>query len=135
MRQSDSPVGDLQLESHQALVDTADLLHVEPAVLEALASEDEELIKDAKDDPVRDPRDGERLADLAHAAPGPSLQEREGVGVEEIATALWKSETVVGPDAVVEESEERSDPRPRPVAIVDAVPEPAPVFDELGVEP
>ncbi len=80
----------LEPEAHHRLVDRADLLHVERAVGDALAVEDEELLERAVDRAVGDKRRLDALVDLARAAAGTALEELEAVGVEEDAVALAK---------------------------------------------
>ena len=72
---SECSFGDLELEAHEALVDAADLLDVEPLVLEALPAEDQELIEDAEDTPslTRGTSSTRRLS----RRPRASLQGRE----------------------------------------------------------
>ena len=58
----------LEPEAHHRLVDRADLLHVERAVRDALAVEDEELFERAVDRAVGHERRLDALVDLARAA-------------------------------------------------------------------
>lgn len=46
--------GDFEAEAHHGLVNAADFLHVQGAVAEALAVEDEEVVQDAEESAVAD---------------------------------------------------------------------------------
>ena len=53
----DGPFGNVQLEAHHGLVNAADLFHVEIAVAEPFAVEDEQLGQNPVDNAVRHARD------------------------------------------------------------------------------
>ena len=78
----------LEPEAHHRLVDRADLLHVERAVGDALAVEDEELVEGAVDGAVGHEWRLDALVPLACFGGRTALKEREAVGVEEDAMAL-----------------------------------------------
>ena len=65
----DRPRGLLQAEAHHRLVDGADLLHVQRAVGEPLAVEDEQLFEHAEDDAVGHERRVEALVRVCAATP------------------------------------------------------------------
>ena len=110
----------LEPEAHHRLVDRADLLHVERAVGDALAVEDEQLLERAVDRAVGHERRLDALVDLARAAGGAALEEREAVGVEEDAVALGQPHRArLG--AVVDHAEEDEELRPGAVALVHRV--------------
>ena len=83
------PCGHLEVEAHHRLVDAADLLHVERAVAQPLAVEDEQVLEHAEDDAVGDARRLEcRSPRLSPSiALGPAFEERITVGIEQIALA------------------------------------------------
>ena len=51
------PLGDFELEAHDRLVDAADLFHVERAVAQAFAVEDEQVLRTRKSTPSATRRD------------------------------------------------------------------------------
>ena len=58
------PGGDFEAKAHHGLIDAADFLHVQGAVAEALAVEDEEVVQDAEESAVGDKGDtGCRMPD------------------------------------------------------------------------
>nr|WP_165251981.1 hypothetical protein [Paludisphaera soli] len=121
--------GHFQVEPHHRLVDRADLLDVERPVAQPLAVEDEQVLEHAEDDAVGDVRRGDRLAGPPLRAPGPPLQERVAVRVEQVALPRQELQPAV-PAAVVDQAEERQELRPRAVAVVHRVGVPAGILAE-----
>ena len=129
---------DLHAKAHDGLVHGTDLLHVEGAVGDALAVEDEELFEHPVDRAIRDegrldPPDG-----LPDPRPGVSaLQEREAIRVEQGAATLRQGDGAagaVGARSVVDETEQDEELRPCSEALVHGVRVQCVVFAQALVE-
>ena len=113
-------MGRLQPEAHHGLVDRTDLLHVEGTVGDPLAVEHQQLVEHTVDGAVRNQRWLDPFVDLPRAAGGTPFEEREPVGIEEVAVARRQMQPVrLG--AVVEQPEQHQELRPGAVPLVHRV--------------
>ena len=129
---------DLHPKAHDRLVHRADLLDVEGAVGDALAVEDEKLLKHPVHRPVRDEGRPDALDNLPDTSIGvPAFEEREPVRVEYGAATLRQGDGAagaVGARAVVNETEQDEELRPRPEALVHGVRMQGSVFTQALVK-
>ena len=72
-------------EAHHGFVDGTDLLHIQPAVGDALAVQDQEFLQHPVDHEIRDQGCMNAFALVTRAAQGTCFQEGEAVGIEEVA--------------------------------------------------
>ena len=129
---------DLHPEAHDRLVHRADLLDIEGAVGDALAVEDEELLKHPVHGPVRDEGRPDALDNLPDARIGvPAFEEREPVRIENGTVALRQGDRAtgtMGTCSVVDETEQDEELCPRAEALVHGVRMQGGVFTETLVE-
>ena len=116
--------GGLQAKAHDGLVHGADLLHVERAVGDALAVENEQLLQHAVDDAVGDARRHDALYRLPDTAAAAALQKSETVRVEQCAAALRQVDGApgtMGASPIVDEAKQHQKLRPGAEALVHGV--------------
>ena len=115
-----SSLGHFETKTHHRLVNAADLLHVERAVAQALAVEDEQVAEHPEDNAVGDLRYIGLLSEVTGRLPRSAFEEVVAVGVEEVAVAGRDVELAV-PSPFVDEPEERQELCPGAVALVHRV--------------
>ena len=129
---------DLHPKAHDRLVHRADLLDIEGAVGDALAVEDEELLKHPVHGPVRDEGRPDALDNLPGTRIGvPAFKEREPIRIEDGTVALRQGDRAtgaMGPCSVVDEPEQDQELRPRAETLVHGVRVQGGVFAETFVE-
>ena len=131
---------DLHPKAHDGLVHRADLLHVEGAVGDAFAVEDEQLLQHPVHGAVGDERRPDALEPLpgARARTGPApFEEREAVRVEQCAPALRQADRAAGAvvaRSVVDEAKQHEQLRPGAEALVHGVRVEGCVFAQALVE-
>ncbi len=129
---SDRPDVSLDREAHDGLVDRADLLDVERAVGQALARRRRSLqchqaFEDAQDAAVGDRQHARRVGRL-----GAAFEERELLGIEQLAAARLHE---VGLDGrLMDQPEQREQPAPGAAPLVHGVGIERGVLDQAGVE-
>ena len=110
----------LQPEAHHGFVDGADVLDVQGAVGDALAVQDDELLKHPVDGAVGDERRLDPLVDLPGAALRAAFQEAVAIGVEQGAVAR-RQRHAARAGAVMDHAEQDEKLRIRTVALVHGV--------------